>query len=174
MAVEPAAHALSDDLAADGVGLHHDVLVLLVDLEDLVHAAQFDQDLVLPFTSSENAPAGAEGLVADTVLVAAAHDGLDLFGGGGQDHGDGTLDVHLRSLVPQRLPGVSVQHRRLAGDELGADDGLQFLVVFFLDGRRNEVIRVAKFICHDYSPPLAPASIPVDIPADSMTISSMS
>ena len=74
----------------DDAGLDDDAVVGEVDFEDAVHAREADDDAVFDGErAAAQAGAGAAGDEGDAFAMAEADDGLDLFGGGGEDDGEG-------------------------------------------------------------------------------------
>jgi predicted RNA-binding protein len=104
--VQPPLEELGLELRGDHVGLHDRVHVLLVDLDDPVHAPQVEQD---DARQEAPGPAGGDRAELQSMTIAEAHDRLHLGGVLGKHDGR-----ELRAEV-RRHDGVA------ARDVLGPD-----------------------------------------------------
>ncbi len=120
-------------LGGDHIGFDDGDAVLLVDLEDLVHAAHVELHGVgvVVHGGRPVVPAGAMRLDLDLVLVGQPGDGLHFLGRCGHDHRHRTGHVVAEvgtDEVRQPLESVRVEYGRVPGDVLRADDIFQALI----------------------------------------------
>ncbi len=129
--VEPPLHGLRLQLRPADVGLHHGDHVLLVYLQDAIHAAQVDLDHAFACGARVHSPSCTESLELQAVAVADPYYFLDFLSRGGKDDRFRASRPQLRVLVEKRLPGIGVEHRRLAGDVLLAHHPYECCIRFF-------------------------------------------